>query len=97
MRADLQKDMEFQRSQQKERDRAIAAQQQLRELAAQELQERVNLERKLAEQERQVLMLQKQSEIDRLEVQVDKRFLEQKLENLKKQAPNTQSKHGRKL
>jgi len=27
MRADLQKDMEFQRSQQKERDRAIAAQQ----------------------------------------------------------------------
>jgi len=92
MRADLQKDIEFQRSQQKERDRAIAAQQQLRELAAQELQERVNLERKLAEQQQQTLLLQKQSEIDRLEVQDDKRLLEQKLENLEKQAPNTQVK-----
>jgi len=49
LQVDLQKDMEFQRSQQKERDRAIAAQQQLRELAAQKLQERINLERKLAE------------------------------------------------
>jgi len=92
MRADLQKDMEVQRFQQKERDRAIAAQQQLRELAAQELQERVNLERKLAEQQQQALLLQEQGEIDRLEVQVDKRLLEQKLENLEKQAPNAQVK-----
>jgi len=92
MRADLQKDMEFQRSQQKERDRAIAAKQQLRELAAQELQERVNLERKLAEQQQQTLLLQKQSEIYRLEVQVDKRLLEQKLENFEKQASNKQVK-----
>jgi len=92
MRADLRKDMEFQRSQQKERDRAIAAKQQLRELAAQELQELVNLERKLAEQQQQTLLLQKQSEIYRLEVQVDKRLLEQKLENLEKQASNKQVK-----
>jgi len=49
LQVDLQKDIEFQRFQQKERDRAIAAQQLLRELVAQELQERVNLERKLAE------------------------------------------------
>ena len=53
---------------------------------------RVNLERKLAEQQQQTLLLQKQGEIDRLEVQVDKRLLEQKLENLEKQAPNTQVK-----
>jgi len=39
---------------------------------------RVNLERKLAEQQQQTLLLQKQGEIDRLEVQVDKRLLEQK-------------------
>ena len=45
MQADLQKDIEFQQSQQKERDRAIAAQQKMRELAAQELKERVHLER----------------------------------------------------
>ena len=64
----------------------------MRELAAQELQERANLERKLAEQQQQTLLLQKQSEIDRLEVQVDKRLLEQKLENLEKQASNKQVK-----
>jgi len=64
----------------------------LRELAAQELQERVNLERKLTEQQQQTLLLQKQSEIYRLEVQVDKRLLEQKLENLEKQASNKQVK-----
>ena len=92
LQVDLQKDIEFQRFQQKERDRAIAAQQQLRELVAQELQERVNLERKLAEQQQQALLLQKRGEIDRLEVQVDKRLLEQKLESLEKQAPNTQVK-----
>ena len=40
LQVDLQKDMEVQRSPQKERDKAIAAQQKLRELAAQELQER---------------------------------------------------------
>ena len=50
------------------------------------------MERKLAEQQQQALLLQKQGEIDRLEVQVDKRLLEQKLENLEKQAPKTQVK-----
>ena len=50
------------------------------------------MERKLAEQQQQALLLRKQGEIDRLEVQVDKRLLEQKLENLEKQAPKTQVK-----
>ena len=50
LQVDLQRDIEFQQAQQKERNRAVAAQQQLRELAAQELQERVYLERELAKQ-----------------------------------------------
>jgi len=50
LQVDLQRDIEFQQTQQKERNRAVAAQQQLRELAAQELQERVYLERELAKQ-----------------------------------------------
>jgi len=50
LQVDLQRDIEFQQAQEKERNRAVAAQQQLRELAAQELQERVYLERELAKQ-----------------------------------------------
>ena len=74
MQADLQKDIEFQQSQQKERDRAIAAQQKMRELAAQELKERVHLERELVKQQQQNLILQKQREIDRLEAQAKNLF-----------------------
>ena len=68
MQVDLQKDIEFQQSQQKERDRAIVAQQIIRELAAQELKERVHLERELVKKQQQNLLLQKQREIDRLEM-----------------------------
>jgi len=68
MQVDLQKDIEFQQSQQKERDRAIVAQQKIRELAAQELKERVHLERELVKKQQQNLLLQKQREIDRLEM-----------------------------
>jgi len=77
MQADLQKDIEFQQSQQKERDRAIAAQQKIRELAAQELKERVHLERELVKQQQQNLILQKQREIDRLEAQADRNLFQQ--------------------
>ena len=77
MQADLQKDIELQQSQQKERDRAIAAQQKMRELAAQELKERVHLERELVKQQQQNLILQKQREIDRLEAQADRHLLQQ--------------------
>jgi len=77
MQAGLQKDIEFQQSQQKERDRAIAAQQKLRELAAQKLKERVHLERELVKQQQQNRILQKQREIDRLEMQVDRNLFQQ--------------------
>jgi len=78
MQADLQKDIEYQQFQQKERDRAIAAQQKLRELAAQELKERVHLERELVKQQQQNLILQKQREIDRLKAQADRNLFQQK-------------------
>jgi len=68
MQVDLQKDIEFQQSQQKERDRAIVAQQKMRELAVQELKQRVHLERELVKKQQQNLLLQKQREIDRLEM-----------------------------
>ena len=63
--------------QQKERDRAVAAQQKLRELAAQELKERVHLERELVKQQQQNLILQKQRDIDRLEAQADRNLFQQ--------------------
>ena len=66
MQADLPKDIEFQQSQQK-----------LRELAAQELKERVHLERELVKQQQQNLILQKQREIDRLEAQADRNLFQQ--------------------
>ena len=68
MQVDLQKDIEFQQSEQKERDRAIVAQQKMRELAVQELKQRVHLERELVKKQQQNLLLQKQREIDRLEM-----------------------------
>jgi len=91
MQADLQKDIEFQQSQQKERDRAIAAQQKMRELAAQELKERVHLERELVKQQQQNLILQKQREIDRLEAQADRHLLQQS------QASSSKPVHKEKL
>jgi len=77
MQADLPKDIEFQQSHRKERYRAIAAQQKLRELAAQELKERVHLERELVKQQQQNLILQKQREIDRLGAQADRNLFQQ--------------------
>ena len=77
MQADLPKDTEFQQSQQKERYSAIAAQQKLRELTAQELKERVHLERELVKQQQLNLILQKQREIDRLEAQADRNLFQQ--------------------
>lgn len=73
--------LEFQQSQQKERERAMVAQQILREHASQELQQRIQLERKLAKQQQQKMLLQKQNEIERLEAQADKKLFRQKLES----------------
>jgi len=64
--------------QERERERARDAQVKLRELAAQELKERVHLERELVKQQQQQnLILQKQREIDRLEMQVDRNLFQQ--------------------
>jgi len=71
------REAEFQQLQEKERDRAMVAQQKLRELAAQELKERVHLERELVRQQQQNLILQKQREIDRLEAQADRNLFQQ--------------------
>jgi len=49
----------------------------MRELAAQELKERVHLERELAKQQQQNLILQKQREIDRLEAQAGRNLFQQ--------------------
>ena len=63
LQADLKRDMEFQQVQQKERDRAMAAQQKLRALVTAELEERVQLERALVKQPQQNLLLQKQTKL----------------------------------
>jgi len=59
------------------RERAREAQLKLRELASQELKERVHLERELVKQQQQNLLLQKQKEIERLEAQVDTNLFSQ--------------------
>ena len=82
LQADLKKDLEFQQIQQKERGRAVVAQQKLRELAGQELEERVHLESELAKCQQQNLLLQKQGEINRLEAQADRRLFQQRMEIL---------------
>ena len=82
LQADLKKDLEFQQIQQKERGRARVAQQKLRELAGQELEERVHLESELAKCQQQNLLLQKQGEINRLEAQADRRLFQQRMEIL---------------
>jgi len=75
------RELEFQQAQEKERERAITAQQKLREIASQELQERIQLERELARQQQKNVLLQKQNEIEKLEAQADKMLFQQKFEN----------------
>ena len=67
----------------------MVAQQKLRELASQELKERISLERELAKQQQQNLLLQKQSEIDKLQSEADKRLFEQKLAEKEKEKGDT--------
>jgi len=71
------REAEFQQLQEKERERARDAQLKLRELAAQEMKERVHLERVLVKQQQQNLILQKQREIDRLKAQADRNLFQQ--------------------
>jgi len=71
------REAEFQQLQEKEREHARDAQLKLRELAAQELKEPVHLERELVKQQQRNLILQKQQEIDRLEMQVDRNLFQQ--------------------
>ena len=80
------REAEFQQLQEKEREKAREAQLKLRELAAQELKERVHLERELVKQQQQNLLLQKQKEIERLEAQVDKNLFSQAYVSSGKQA-----------
>jgi len=70
MEALERKEAEFRQQQEREREQARDAQLKLRELAAQELKERVHLERQLVRQQKQNVILQKQREVDRLEAQV---------------------------
>ena len=77
MEAIDRREAEFQQLQEKERERARDAQLKLRELASQELKERVHLERELVKQQQQNLILQKQREIDRLEMQADRNLFQQ--------------------
>jgi len=65
----------------------MVAQQKLRELAAEELRERVHLERELARQQQPNLILQKQNEIERHESLADKRLFKQKMEMSVKSTP----------
>ena len=58
----------------------------MRELAAKELKERVQLERELVKQQQQNVILQKQREVERLEAQVDKHLFQQAQESAAKPA-----------
>jgi len=78
------RELEFQQLQEKEKERAIDAQQKLREIATLELKERVHLERELAKQQQQNIILQKQNEIDRLNAQADKKLFQHRFENAEK-------------
>jgi len=75
------RELEFQQLQKREKERAIEAQQKLREIATLELKERVHLERELAKQQQQNIIRQKQNEIDRLNAEADKKLFQQKFEN----------------
>ena len=72
MEALERRETEFHQQQEREREQARDAQLKLRELAAKELKERVQLERQLVKQQQQNVILQKQREVERLEAQVDK-------------------------
>jgi len=87
MEALERREAEFRQLQEKERERARDAQLKLRELAAQELKERVHLERELIKQQQQNLILQKQREVDCLEAQVDRHLLQQAQDSSAKPAP----------
>jgi len=80
------REAEFQQLQEREKERAREAHIKLRELAAQELKERVHLERDLVKQQQQNLLLQKQKEIERLEAQVDRNLFSQAQVSSAKQA-----------
>ena len=73
---------------QEERERARNAQLKLRELATQDLKERVHLERELVKQQQQNLLLQKQREINPLEIQADKNLFQQRQVSSGRQALN---------
>jgi len=80
------RELEFQQLQEKEKERAIDAQQKLREIATLEVKERVHLERELAKQQQQNIILQKQNEIDHLNAEADKKLFQQRFENAEKLA-----------
>jgi len=80
------RELEFQQLQEKEKERAIDAHQKLREMATEELKERVLLERELAKQQQQNIILQKQNEIDCLNTEADKKLFQQMFENAEKLA-----------
>jgi len=72
------REAKFQQRQEKERERARDAQ---------EMKQRVHLERELVKQQQQYLILQKQREIDRLEAQVDRNLFQQGQVSSGKPAP----------
>ena len=88
MEALERKETEFRQQQEREREQARDAQLKLRELAAKELKERVQLERELVKQQQQNVILQKQREVERLEAQVDRHLFQQAQES----AANRQQK-----
>ena len=86
MEALERKEAEFRQQQEREREQARDAQLKLRELAAKELKERVQLERELVKQQQQNVILQKQREVERLEAQVDRHLFQQAQETAAKPA-----------
>jgi len=85
------REAEFQRLQKKKRERTRDAQLKLLELAAQDLEERVHLERELVKQQQQNLILQKQLEINRLEMQAGRNLFQQRQANSGRPAPKEKS------
>jgi len=85
------RELEFQQLQEKEKERAMVAQQKLRKLATQELQERVQLEKELATQQQNVI-LQTQNETDRLQAKAKQKLFQRKLKNAEKLAAKEKEK-----
>ena len=88
------RELEFQQLQEKERERAIGAQQKSRELASKELQERIQLDRELLKQQQENLLLQKQAEIERLQVLADQRLFQKAEITEKSASKETQSREN---